>query len=75
MGVATGTVIGGKVQLDGVILPEGAVVTVLTREPRLGSSLSPDDEARLLESVAEADRGETISTEELFARLARAAKQ
>ena len=75
MGIATGTVVGGKVHVDGVTLPEGAVVTVLTREPRLGFTLSPEDEAELLESIAEADRGETISVEELFARLERAAKQ
>ena len=75
MGIATGTVVGGKVLVDGVTLPEGAVVTVLTREPRPGFTLSPEDEVELLESIAEADRGETISAEELFARLERAAKQ
>ena len=75
MGIATGTVVGGKVLVDGVTLPDGAVVTVLTREPRPGFTLSAEDEAELLESIAEADRGETISAEELFARLERAAKQ
>ena len=75
MGIATGTVVGGKVLVDGVTLQEGAVVTVLTREPRLGFTLSTEDEAELLESIAEADRGDTISAEELFARLERAAKQ
>lgn len=33
--------------------------------------LSPEDEADLLEAMAEADRGESISAEELFARLDR----
>lgn len=73
MGIATGTVVGGKVQLEGVTLPEGAVVTVLTREPGPGCTLSAEDETDLLESIAEADRGETIFAEELFARLERAA--
>ena len=75
MGIATGTVVGGKVHLEGVTLPEGTVVTILTREPGPGFTLSPEEEAELLESIAEADRGETISEEELFARLDRAAKQ
>jgi hypothetical protein len=75
MGITTGTVVGGKVHVDGVTLPEGSVVTILTREPRPGFTLSPADEAELLESIAEAERGETISAEELFARLDRAASQ
>jgi hypothetical protein len=75
MGIATGTVVDGKVLLDGVTLPEGAVVTVLIRQPRSGFTLGPEDEAALLESIAEAERGETISAEELFARLERTAKQ
>ena len=36
--------------------------------------MSPEDEAELLEAIAEADRGETIAAEELFARLDRIAK-
>jgi stringent starvation protein B len=75
MGIATGTVVGGKVQVDGVTLPEGAVVTILTREHGAGFTLSIEEENDLLESIAEADRGETISAEELFVRLDRAAKQ
>jgi hypothetical protein len=75
MGIATGTVVGGKVHLEGVTLPEGTVVTVLTQESRPGFVLSPEQEADLLESIEEADRGETISPEELFARLEHAAKQ
>ena len=72
MGVITGKVVGGKVLVDGMTLPEGAVVTIVTREPE-GVRLLPDEEARLLEAVAEADRGETIPAEELFERLDRAA--
>lgn len=75
MGIVTGKVVDGKVLVDGMTLPEGAVVTVVTREPDHGVQLTPDEEARLLEAVAEADRGDTISAEELFARLDRAARQ
>ena len=73
MGIVTGKVVEGKVLVDGMELPEGAVVTVVTREPSQGVRLTPDEEARLLEAVAEADRGETIPAKELFDRLDRAA--
>ena len=74
MGIATGTVVEGKIQVEGMTLPEGAVVTVLTRDRSHGILLTPEDEAELLESLAQAERGETISPEELFARLERNAK-
>lgn len=46
-------------------------MVVLTREPEGEVHLSPEEEAELLEAIEEADRGETISAEELFARLDR----
>ena len=71
MQVATGTVIAGKLVVEGLDLPDGETVVVLTRETDEEILLSPEDESELLESIAEADRGETISAEELFARLDR----
>lgn len=71
MRVAAGTVIGGKVVVEGLDLTEGQVVTVVTRETEEEIHLSPEEEAELLEAIAEADRGETISVEELFALLER----
>ena len=71
MQIATGTVVGGKVVVEGLDLAEGETVTVLTQESEQEVHLSPEDEAELLEAIAEADRGETISAEELFARLDR----
>jgi hypothetical protein len=71
MQIATGTVVGGKVIVEGLDLAEGETVTVLTQESEQEVHLSPEDEAELLEAIAEADRGETISAEELFARLDR----
>ena len=73
MGIVTGKVVDGKVLVDGMTLPEGAVVTLVTQEPNQGIRLTPDEEARLLEAVAEADRGETIPAKDLFDRLDRAA--
>jgi hypothetical protein len=69
MQVATGTVIGGKVVVEGLSLPEGTFVTVVTRESEATVRLSPPDEAELLEALDEADHTEGISAEELFERL------
>lgn len=70
MKIATGKVVGGKVEVDGALLEEGASVTVLARDGENGFTLSPEEEAELLLSIAEADRGETISAEEVLAKLA-----
>ena len=61
--------------VDGVELPEGSTVTVVMPEPEEEVQLTPEEEAELRESIAEADRGETISAEELFARLDRIRKR
>ena len=71
MKIATGKVVGGKVVVEGVTLKEEASVTVLARDGDGGFTLSPEEEAELLLSIAEADRGETISAEEVLAKLAR----
>lgn len=69
MQIATGTVIGGKVIVDGASLPEGTVVTILARGTDETFEVPPELEAELLASIAEADRGETISAAELLERL------
>ncbi len=71
MKIATGKVIGGKVVIDGAPLEEGVSVTVLARDAENGFTLSPEEESELLLSIAEADRGETISAEEVLQKLAR----
>ena len=71
MKITTGKVIGGKVVVDGAALEEGESVTVLARDAANGFTLSPEDETELLLSIAEADYGETISAEEVLAKLAR----
>jgi hypothetical protein len=74
MGIAAGTVVSGKVVIEGWDLPEGSTVTVLTPDATGAVHLTSAEEAELLEAIAEADRGETISAEELFARLERNTK-
>jgi hypothetical protein len=71
MKIATGKVVDGKVVVEGVALEEGASVTVLARDGEGGFTLSPEEEAELLLSIAEADRGETVSAEEVLEKLAR----
>ena len=71
MKIATGKVIDGKIVVDGEFLEEGESVTVLARDAESGFTLSPEDEAELLLSISEADRDQTISVEELLAKLAR----
>ena len=73
MQLATGTVVGGKVIVEGDPLPEGAVVTILAREADETFEVPPELEAELLESIAQADRRETISAEEMLDRLRRIA--
>lgn len=65
--VRTGRVKNGTIHVEGERLSEGTVVTVVTEdEPTF--TLEPDEERELLEAIAEADRGDFISPEELFPR-------
>ena len=71
MQLASGTVIDGKVVVEGLSLPEGTVVTVLARGDEAAVRLPPAEEAELLAALDEADREEGIPAETLFARLRR----
>jgi hypothetical protein len=72
MQVAAGVVVNGKIVVEGASLPEGAVVAVLSRGSAEGFTLSPHEEEELLESMAEIDRGEVASLEDLLASLPKA---
>lgn len=69
MVITSGKVVAGKIIVDGDPLPDGAVVTVLSREGDETFTLDPAAEAELLESMAEGDRGETIPAEEVLRAL------
>lgn len=71
MQLATGTVVGGKIVVEGDPLPEGTVVTILARDADETFAVPPELEAELQEAIAEADRGETISARDLLERLRR----
>ena len=69
MKLATGTVVDGKIVLDGEALPEGTVVTVLATEGD-GTFVVPVElEQELDESIAQSLRGETIPASEVLRRL------
>ncbi len=69
MQVATGTVVNGKIVLEGVSLAEGAVVTVVTRGADESFLLTEAQENELLAATAEIERGEYVSLEELLRSL------
>jgi hypothetical protein len=69
MKLAVGTVIEGKIVLQGEPLREGAIVTVLAREDDETFDLTAELELELNQSLAEAARGETVSADEVLRRL------
>lgn len=60
---------GGKIVVEGVPLPEGREVAVCFEEEE-PSNLTSEARAGLDAAVAQLNRGEGISREELFGRLA-----
>ena len=69
MQVATGTVINGKIVLEGVSLTEGAMVTVVTRGADESFLLTEAQENELLAAMAEIESGEYVTLEELLHSL------
>lgn len=62
---------GAIVPEEAVPLTEGSRVTVIAEPSTETVEVSAADEDELLESIAEADRGETISAADLLQRLQR----
>ena len=71
MQVATGTVVNGKIEIEGVSLPEGALVAVVARGADEAFTLSTADEDELLAAIAEIERGEFVSLDQLLESLPR----
>lgn len=69
MKIATGKVVGGKVELEGDPLTEGSIVTVISAEDSETFDVSPDEERALHAAIAQADRGEVVSWNELKTKL------
>ena len=68
MQIASGKVVGGRVELDGE-LPEGATVTVIAREADETFEVDADTERILLRAIEQCDRGESIPIADLLGDL------
>jgi hypothetical protein len=67
--ITTGRVSGGSIEVDVGNLPEGAKVTILAPENGEIFEVSPDDEAKLLAAIAEAERGEVVNASEVLEEI------
>ena len=68
MQVASGKVVHGQVVVEGE-LPEGADVMLLTLDGEVTFEVDEALEKILLESIAQGERGETISAEDLLREM------
>lgn len=70
MRVATGRIVHGQVVLEngGPPLPEGQRVTLVIQDDE-GWALDEASTRELVDAMAECDRGEVVSAEEVFAAL------
>lgn len=71
MAIYTGKVVDGQVVVQGALLVEGTVVTILVPDDAEPFYLSPDMEAELEESIAQLERGEGVPAEVVLAGLRR----
>ena len=68
MRITRGTVVRGHIEVDDESLSEGSAVTILVPDEH-NFTLSPQDEASILEAIAEAERGEVLDAEEVLETL------
>ena len=68
MAIASGRVVGGRVELDSE-LPEGATVTVLAREADETFEVDAETGRELLRAIEQCRRGETIPMPQLLGEL------
>ena len=69
MKIATGTVVHGKIVVEGQPFVEGEQVTILGRDHDETFHVSPEEKRLLLQSIAQADRGEFVDADDLLAEL------
>ena len=63
------TVVNGKIEIEGLALPEGAMVAVVARGADEPFSLSQEDEEELEAAISEIERGEFLTVDQLLASL------
>jgi hypothetical protein len=69
MKIATGTVTRGTIVVEGQSFSEGEKVTVLSYTDSEPFRVSREEKRLLLESIAQADRGEFVDADDLLAEL------
>jgi hypothetical protein len=69
--ITTGTVTHGAIVVDGQLFSEGEKVTVLSYGDSKPFRVSPEEKRLLLESIAQADRGEFVDAYALLDELER----
>jgi hypothetical protein len=68
MRIASGKVVGGRVELDAK-LPEGTSVTVIVPDDDGTFTADGATEKMLLESIAQCDQGQTVGIKQLLSDL------
>lgn len=69
MKIATGTVTHGTIVVEGEPFAEGEQVTVLSHADGEPFQVTPEEKRLLLESIAQANRGEFVDADDLLAEL------
>lgn len=69
MPVVPGTVVNGRIVVEGAPLVEGATVAVLCKGADEPFTLSTDQEDELLAAIEEIDRGDFVSLDTLVSSL------
>ena len=68
MRIASGKVVGGRVEVDGE-LPEGASVTVLALDGDETFEVDAETEQMLLQAIAQCEKGQTTPMADLLSEL------
>ena len=68
MRITQGKVVDGRIIVEGEALDEGSVVTVLVSDEKT-FTLTEEEETVLLESIAQANRGELLDVDDVLKRL------
>ena len=72
MKILQGTVVGGRIVVDGALPDDDAKVTIVTEGDEPPCHLSLDEEAALEEADAEVSGGEFVTVAQLLAEIQRA---
>ncbi len=71
MKVITGTVVEGKIIVEGEPLTDGSKVTVIAQEDEATFELTPAQEAEILEAISDIERGKGIDGHKFLEDLER----